>query len=185
MKYILLFAPTLLSCCFVAALSTQDRRGQQVPLLSPQERQAQIRLLHQQLDDISGRLRSLETRSARPFNPRGPLSSVSDSTANPVPPASQDGLAGTGSPSIKADRPPATTQFSQSEVELSFFRASPVKFGLVRLPGRSLFNDATQDLKGANPTLDQPFDSGFLLQAESDTPSQISIASSPQHQRAE
>lgn len=127
MKYISRVAPTLLICCFTVGLYAQDRTSPQVPLLSPQERDAQIRELRQQLDDISNRLELLEAQPANPFNPRGALSSTGDPAANPLPPAVQ----GVSEPANTAsDAPPAAVTPNPDQTALSFLRGTTVNFGL-------------------------------------------------------
>ena len=90
MKYALKLFPSLLIVIFAVSLYAQD---QQTPsTLSPQERDAQIHQLHQQLDDIAARLKLLEDRPTPAFNPRGPIAT---SETPQLPPTDTGGSAAT------------------------------------------------------------------------------------------
>lgn len=128
MKYTLRIVPTLLIACFAVGLYAQDQKVQQDPL-SPQERDLQIRQLHQELDDIAGRLKVLEGQPSKPSNPRGPIASEGDSTGNPAPPATQgDATASSVAPAPASSIPDGSAAISDAAT-LSFFRGTTINFG--------------------------------------------------------
>lgn len=130
MKYMFQVAPTLLLCCFAVGLNAQDRIERQVPLLSPQERDAQIRQLHQQLDDIASRLKLLEARPEEPVKPLGTRDSTSESTVDSLPPAAESKSAVASTATVSSDSTPAITSATQDEKVLSSLRATTINFGL-------------------------------------------------------
>ena len=130
MKSMFQVAPTLLICCFAVGLHAQDQSSPQVPLLSPQERDAQICLLHQQLDDISSRLKLLEAQPAIPSNPREPLGSTSASTADQPVPAAQGASVSAGTPVAVAGSAATALPASPDVTTFSFFQTTTVNFGV-------------------------------------------------------
>jgi|SRR5665213_599948 len=129
MKYVLKLFPSLLTLVFAVSLYAQDQRTQvqqAQSTLSPQECDARIRQLHQQLDDIAARLKLLEDRPAPAFNPRGPITT---NEAPRLPPAAPGGSTATvAAPSPVPSDTAATA--AQDAATLGFFRGTTINFGL-------------------------------------------------------
>ncbi len=121
MKYVLKLFPSLLIVVFAVSLYAQDP---QIPsTLSPQERDAQIRQLHQQLDEIAARLKLLEDRPTPAFNPRGPITA---NEAPQLPPATTGG----STASVAALSPDSAATATQDAATLRFFRGTTINVGL-------------------------------------------------------
>ena len=131
MKYLFCIVPTLLICCVTVGLYAQNQIGRQVPLLSPEERDEQIRQLHQQLDEIESRLELLEAQPANPVNPKGPLSSKNDPTTGPLSAAARDSSGVASTPAAAADSVSSAAAASNPDQgALSFFRGTTINFGV-------------------------------------------------------
>lgn len=115
MKYMNHVAPSLLIACCSVGLYAQNQTPQPTPL-SPQERDAQVRQLHQELDELAARVKLLESQPGTPAT----AASTSETTTTPAPTA-----VAAASPSTPAAATPAP-----DETTLSFFRATTVNFGV-------------------------------------------------------
>ena len=127
MKYTFRIAPSLLIVVFAVSLYAQDQKAQHGPALSPQERDAQIRQLRQELDGIAARLKLLEAEPGTPSDSKGSLNSASEPAANPVPPATQADAGASSSAASSSANTPAT---SPDDAALSFFRGTTINFGV-------------------------------------------------------
>ena len=129
MKLALNLLPSLLIPIFAMSLYAQD---QQTPAaLSPQQRDAQVQELHQQLDAIAARLKVLESQPARARNPRGPI--TTDDTPQLLPaPAGGSAAAVSTSTETATDATTAAAQVdaTRDSATLGFFRGTTINFGL-------------------------------------------------------
>ena len=117
---------------FAPVLHAQEQ--QQVSPLSNQDRDAQIRELHEQLDAISARLKLLEAQSPR--QPEGVAPSGAAAVGTGSLSASASASAGgpapaaTSSPAVTAAAAPAAAAVAPDETTASFFRTTTVNFGV-------------------------------------------------------
>ncbi len=120
MKSVFKVLPSLLVPLFALSVHAQD---QHVPTLTPEERDAEIRLLHQQLDDLAARLKALE---AEP-----PLPSVAQQAGVPKT-APAVSLAAADQPAkvaVPGETPAPSVAPSDDQTTLAFFRGTTVNFG--------------------------------------------------------
>lgn len=120
MKSVFKVLPSLLVPLFALSVHAQD---QHVPTLTPEERDAEIRLLHQQLDDLAARLKALE---AEP-----PLPSVAQQAEVPKT-APAVSLAAADQPAkvaVPGETPAPSVAPSDDQTTLAFFRGTTVNFG--------------------------------------------------------
>ena len=123
MKYLLGSLPTLFIVAGALALSAQS---QQPPSsLSPQDRDAQIRELHHELNDLAARLKALEDQSSHAFVPRGGLSSTSAEAPNV---SSEAG--GASSEPAPASKAVTGSKAAGEQATLDFFHSTTVNFGV-------------------------------------------------------
>lgn len=126
MKYVMKLLPSLLIPVFAISLYAQDQNPLQTPNLSPQDRDAQIQLLHQQLDDLAQRLKLLEGQSSPAFNPSGPITSNDAAPPSPLPGggAASTTTAATTTPAPATAESTATA--TQDSATLAFLRGTTV-----------------------------------------------------------
>ncbi len=113
MKSVFKVLPSLLVPLFALSVHAQD---QHVPTLTPEERDAEIRLLHQQLDDLAARLKVLEAQPSVPSVTQQsgvPKTAPAVSLAAPDQPAK---AAVQGKPLPRPSRHPTIRQRSRSSV---------------------------------------------------------------------
>lgn len=84
MKSPILFAPAILELAMIAALWSQDGVHAPAPVLTPAQRDAEIRELRKELNDISARLETLESQGHQ-FLPRGVSADPVPAPATPAP----------------------------------------------------------------------------------------------------
>ncbi len=109
---------------FRHGLYAQDQQAP--PLLSPQERDAQIQQLHQQLDDLAARLKLLEAQPAPAAGPRAPiLSNAASSTS-----ATEVAGTATATPSPSPVTSDTAATATQDAATLGFFRGTTINFGV-------------------------------------------------------
>ncbi len=107
--------------------------SQQAPTtLTPQQRDAQIHQLQQQLDDIAARLKALEAQPTPAFNPRGPITSNDTPQLPSAAPADGSSAAVSTSTASPTDAAATAAQAvaAQDSATLGFFRGTTINFGL-------------------------------------------------------
>lgn len=127
MKYASKLLPSLFIPVFALSLYAQD---QQAPTaLTPQQRDAEILQLQQQLDDIAARLKALEAQPTPAFNPR-----IITNDTSQLSPAPADGSPAALSTSIvppsDATASAAQAVTTHDNATLGFFRGTTINFGL-------------------------------------------------------